>query len=173
MRIFNILINDKNKIYKLEDIENINIKLNNLKSMVVDKSYVDNIRPMLETIYRLFPIYIGSDSIRHSFFEQLINITKNDDIYSNVSGRMFLDDLYANIYTERISNFDKYLYILDTINDEQLQPTDLNKPLIFNFENHNRYLPCHSVVNILISKIGIAQLVNAITLFYNLPVKKV
>lgn len=180
MKLFNLLNKVKNKTYQfidakgvtLKSIEDINSKLQHVYAMLKDGSYKENPQEFLETIYSVFPIQ-DEERRRLSIAEQLIKVVKEQTIYSNVSGYMFLSDLHESIYTDVKHNFDKYMYLLDTISNGQIENTELNKQVTWTFKNpSSKHLQCNDEVYILLNKVGPLQLLRVLDLFYNLPVKK-
>lgn len=176
MKLFNILNKDGAfadvKGETIKNLEEFNGKIDNIYAMVKDGLYREDLFKFLTAIYSLFPIQKGHKR-RMSIAEQLVSIIKDNILYSNVSAYMFLEDLHKTIYTDEVHNFDKYLYLLETINENRLQPNVLNKELVWAFKNpDDKHLQCNDEVNILLNKIGAMQLVRVLYLFYNLHVKK-
>lgn len=176
MKLFNILNKDgafaDEKGVTIKNLEEFNGKIKHAYAMVKDGSYREDLFKFLTTIYSLFPIQKGHKR-RMSIAEQLVSVIKDNNLYSNVSVYMFLEDLHKTIYTDEVYNFNRYQYLLETINENRLHPNELNKKLVWTFKNpDDKHLQCNDEVNILLNKIGALQLVRALDLFYNLPVKK-
>lgn len=180
LNMFNLLKQSDKVIFlkankdRITNVNEWNEQIQLLEKLTHDGKWKEDLKGFLEGVYSLLPM--NSDSVirgRVSLTNCLISILDNHKPTTSVSSYMFLQDLHTLLYTDEVLNFDRYLFLLDTVRNKNITKNDLTKEIVWSFKNpHDRHLIAYNEIGIILNKTNPQQLLRILEIFFNLPVTK-